>query len=161
MFFGYIDQQEEGVSMKKIVCIVTQIILLLWFFLDMTGVYFEESYLVTRSYKEDGIFFVIYLVTVVLFLIKDKIGKWAVSVWCSLWFAVQFFSHELVTITGNGYENKSHYFEGAVKWLEIDGVYIPDVYHTVLHILILTVLVTTIVFMISSKKALPKSSKAE
>ena len=59
MFFGYIDQQEEGVSMKKIVCIVTQIILLLWFFLDMTGVYFEESYLVTRSYKEDGIFFVI------------------------------------------------------------------------------------------------------
>ena len=129
--------------MKRIVCIVSQILLLLWFFLDMTGVYFKNSYLVTQSYKDDGIFFAIYLVTVVLFLFKEKIGKWAVSVWCVMWFVTQFISHELVTITGNGYDNITHYFAGALKWLEIDGVYIPDVYHTVLHVLILVVLIAT------------------
>ena len=48
-----------------------------------------------------------------------------------------------------------HYFEGALKWLEIDGVYVPDVYHTVLHILILAVIITgaVYVFQRKSKKA--------
>ena len=141
--------------MKKKMFLICQILLLIWFFLDMTGVYFKDSYLVTRSYIDDGLFFVIYLATVVLFLIKDKIGKWVVLGWSVIWFIAQFMSHEFVTITGNGYENKTHYFEGALKWLEIDGVYVPDVYHTVLHILILAVIVTgaVYVFQRKSKKA--------
>lgn len=141
--------------MKKKMFLICQILLLIWFFLDMTGVYFKDGYLVTRSYIDDGLFFVIYLATVVLFLIKDKIGKWVVLGWSVIWFIAQFMSHELVTITGNGYENKMHYFEGALKWLEIDGVYVPDVYHTVLHILILAVIVTgaVYVFQRKSKKA--------
>ena len=116
---------------------------------------FKDGYLVTRSYIDDGLFFIIYLVTVVLFIIKDKIGKWAVLGWSVIWFITQFLSHELVTITGNGYENKTHYFEGALKWLEIDGVYVPDVYHTVLHILILAVVITGAVYVLQrkSKKA--------
>lgn len=143
--------------MKKKTFLICQILLLIWFFLDMTGVYFKDSYLVTRSYIDDGLFFLIYLSTVVLFLIKDKIGKWAVLAWSVIWFIVQFMSHELVMITGNGYENKTHYFEGAVKWLEIDGVYVPDVYHTVLHILILAVTVTGLVYVFGRKK--PEEAK--
>ena len=135
--------------------LIFQILLLIWFFLDMTGVYLKDAYLVTRSYIDDGLFFIIYLSTVVLFLIKDKIGKWAVLGWSVIWFIAQFMSHELVTITGNGYENKTHYFEGSLKWLEIEGVYVPDVYHTVLHILILAVIITgaVYVFQRKSKKA--------
>ncbi len=143
--------------MKKKTFLICQILLLIWFFLDMTGVYFKDCYLVTRSYIDDGLFFLIYLSTVVLFLIKDKIGKWAVLAWSVIWFIAQFMSHELVTITGNGYENKTHYFEGAVKWLEIDGVYVPDVYHTVLHILILAVTVTGLVYVFGRKK--PEEAK--
>ena len=143
--------------MKKKTFLICQILLLIWFFLDMTGVYFKDSYLVTRSYIDDGLFFLIYLSTVVLFLIKDTIGKWAVLAWSVIWFIAQFMSHELVTITGNGYENKTHYFEGAVKWLEIDGVYVPDVYHTVLHILILAVTVTGLVYVFGRKK--PEEAK--
>ena len=45
--------------MRKRYCIVAQIVLLLWFFLDMTGLYFGNKCLVTRSYKEDGICFLI------------------------------------------------------------------------------------------------------
>ena len=67
--------------MKKIYCIVVQIALLLWFFLDMTGLYFGDKCLVTRSYKEDGIFFIVYLITIIVFLIKENIGKWLVIGW--------------------------------------------------------------------------------
>ena len=53
--------------MRKRYCIVAQIVLLLWFFLDMTGLYFGNKCLVTRSYKEDGICFLIYYVPRVVY----------------------------------------------------------------------------------------------
>ena len=34
--------------MKKIYCMIAQVVLLLWFFLDMTGLYFGDKCLVTR-----------------------------------------------------------------------------------------------------------------
>ena len=142
--------------MKKRYCIITQTLLLLWFFLDMTGVYFSNSYLVTRSYKDDGLFFLIYLVAMILFISKEKIGKWAVWVWTSLWFVIQFLCHEWYTIFSKGVmgslEDKIKYFSGAIKWIEIDGRYIPDVYHTILHILILAVVITTALYIRNSKK---------
>ena len=61
--------------MRKRYCIVAQIVLLLWFFLDMTGLYFGNKRLVTRSYKEEDIFFLIYFITIILFLIKKDIEK--------------------------------------------------------------------------------------
>ena len=142
--------------MKKKYCVILQIVLLLWFFLDMIGVYFSDSYLVTRSYKDDGIFYLIYLAVMVLFIFKEKIGKWAVFVWTSLWFIIQFLCHEWYTIFGKGImgtlEKKIEYFSGAVKWLEVEGRYIPDVYHTILHILILAVVITTALYIRNSKK---------
>ena len=142
--------------MKKRYCIITQTLLLLWFFLDMTGVYFSNSYLVTRSYKDDGLFFLIYLVAMILFIFKEKIGKWAVWVWTSLWFVIQFLCHEWYTIFSKGVmgslEDKIKYISGAIKWIEIDGRYIPDVYHTILHILILAVVITTALYIRNSKK---------
>lgn len=142
--------------MKKRYCIITQTLLLLWFFLDMTGVYFSNSYLVTCSYKDDGLFFLIYLVAMILFVFKEKIGKWAVLVWTSLWFVIQFLCHEWYAIFSKGVmgslEDKIEYFSGAIKWIEIDGRYIPDVYHTILHILILAVVITTALYIRNSKK---------
>ena len=119
----------------------------------MIGVYFGNSYLVTRSYQDDGVFFLIYLVTVLLFIFKDKIGKWAVAVFSALWFITQFLSHEWYTIFGAGVmgktEEKIKHFSNALKWLETDGRYVPDVYHTVLHILVLIVLITSIIYICS------------
>lgn len=60
---------------SKRICIVFQIILLIWFFLDMIGVYFGNSFLVARSYQDDGVFFLIYLATVLLFIFKEKNRK--------------------------------------------------------------------------------------
>lgn len=142
--------------MNKKYCVISQILLLLWFFLDMMGVYFSNSYLVTRSYKDDGIFFLIYLAAMILFIFKEKIGKWAVLIWTSLWFIIQFLCHEWYTIFGKGImgtlEKKIEYFSGAVKFLEFESRYIPDVYHTILHILILTVVITSTVYIRNPKK---------
>jgi hypothetical protein len=124
--------------MKKKYCVILQIVLLLWFFLDMIGVYFSDSYLVTRSYKDDGIFYLIYLAVMVLFIFKEKIGKWAVFVWTSLWFIIQFLCHEWYTIFGKGImgtlEKKIEYFSGAVKWLEVERWNIKSQYKLLLYI---------------------------
>ena len=142
--------------MKKIVCLAAQITLLLWFFLDMTGLYLGNKCLVSRSFKEDGVFFLIYLVTVVLFLIKEKWGKWFVIGWLSIWFVVQFACHEWYTIFNDGFmgplDGKISFFSETIHWIDIEGMYIPDVYHTILHILILCALTLTIVYSIKNAK---------
>ncbi len=141
--------------MKKSYCIIAQLLLLLWFFFDMIGIYFGDKCLVTRSYKDDGIFFIIYLITVLLFIIKEKIGKWLVIVWSVIWFIIQFICHEWYTIFNSGFmgtlEGKIKYFSGTMQWLKIKGKYIPDIYHTVLHIFILLVLVSTVMYIKKSK----------
>lgn len=143
--------------MKKVHCIIAQMLLLLWFFLDMTGVYFGEKCLVTKSFKDDGIFFIIYFIAVLLFIIKEKIGKWFIIIWSAIWFIIQFLCHEWYTIFNSGFmgtlQGKINYFSGTMQWLKIDGKYIPDIYHTVLHILILLVLVITSVYAFKNKKS--------
>ena len=73
-----------------------------------------------------------------------------------LWFVIQFLCHEWYSIFSKGVmgslEDKIKYFSGAIKWIEIDGRYIPDVYHTILHILILAVVITTALYIRNSKK---------
>ena len=88
--------------------------------------------------------------------LRKIIGKWAVAVFTALWFITQFLSHEWYTIFGSGVmgktEEKIKYFSNALKWLETDGRYIPDVYHTILHVLILIVLITSIMYIRSLRK---------
>ena len=142
--------------MKKIYCMIAQIVLLLWFFLDMTGLYFGENCLVTTSYKDDGIFFIIYFVIFLIFIFKEKIGKWLTAVWLSIWFLIQFLCHEWYTIFNSGImgslDGKIKFFSETMKWLSIDGKYIPDLYHTILHLLIITALVSTLIYIVKNKK---------
>ena len=59
--------------------------------------------------------------------------------------------HEWYTIFNGGImgslEGKIKYFSETVQWIKIEGKYIPDIYHTVLHILILLVIITTFMFI--------------
>lgn len=110
----------------------------------------------TRSYKDDGIFFLNYLAAVIIFIVKENIGKWAVIIWTAMWFVTQFISHEWYTIFNGGFmgtvESKMETFAGTMHWLEIEGRYIPDIYHTVLHVLILLVLVSTSIYAAKNRK---------
>ena len=142
--------------MKKKHCIITQMILLLWFFLDMIGIYFGDKCLVTRSYKEDGIFFLIYLIAVVLFIIKEKFGKWFVICWMSIWFVIQFLCHEWYTLFGSGFmgntEDKIAYFKDCIQVANVSGRYVPDLYHIVLHVFILTAFISIVIIPDKSKE---------
>jgi len=136
--------------MRKRSCIITNIVLLGWFCLDMVGLYFGELYLVTRSWKDDGIFFLIFLISLLLFIFKERVGRYILTIWLSIWLVTQFLSHELFTIIGGG-EGKIRYFEGSIKLINSDILYIPDLYHIILHVLILIALVTTLLYSSSLK----------
>ena len=60
--------------MKKKYCIISNIVLLLWYFLAMIGVDFGNKYLVTSSYKEEWCFIVIPLVILIVFIFKEQVG---------------------------------------------------------------------------------------
>ena len=134
-------------------------ILLVWFFLDMTGFKLGESILVTRAYREDGVFFLIFLVAIVLFWKQEKLGKYILSVWLFLWFFTQFVSHWVFTISGKGSE-KSVFFAETIKLISSGERYIPDLYHLVLHVLILISIVFTLRCMLA-KRAGEKSGASK
>ena len=141
---------------KKWNYIVPLVLLLIWFFLDMTGLYWGNHCLVAKSYKEDFLFFIIYLVAFILFLVKETIGKWIMLIWLSMWFITQFLNHEWYTIFHGGFmgtaEGKMEYFSNTIKWLHIEGRYVPDLYHTVLHLLLLIAICSTCVYIIRTRK---------
>lgn len=143
--------------MKKIHVIMAQTALLIWFFLDMTGFCIGGQCLVTASYREDGIFFLMALAVLILFIAKEKAGKWLSAGWLSLWLFTQFINHEWYTIFGDGFmgsaEGKIRYFSGTMHWLTVEGRYIPDIYHTVLHLLIVLALTVTIVYIAKKRRA--------
>lgn len=138
--------------MRKKICVFTNLSLLLWFFLDMTGMSINNHILVTRSYKEDGIFFLIFLLLFILFILKDNIGKYFLAIWLFLWFTTQFLSHWYFTIFGPSI-GKMNYFANTIKLIPSSNIYIPDLYHIVLHILILISLVSMIIYCINPKKS--------
>lgn len=146
--------------MKKAFALCPQLILLVWFFFDMTGLYFGNNCLVTRSYKDDGIFFLIYLASVIVFIVSERTGRWLSVIWLSMWFITQFLCHEWYTIFDSGFmgdiAGKTEYFSGTMQWLTIDGKYIPDIYHTVLHILILYALTATVIYIIKSRNKMAR-----
>lgn len=49
-------------------------------------------------------------------------------------------------------KEKIAYFSGTIQWLQIEDRYIPDVYHTILHILISCALTVTIIYTVNNKK---------
>lgn len=137
--------------MKKKYVLILTILLLIWFFLDMIGISFSDSYLVSRSFSEDGVFFIIYLVSLLLFVFKEKIGKYVLTIWLSIWLFTQCLFHYGYQLIGQTTESKINYFSGSIKIFNING-YFPDLYHFILHILILISLITLIIYIIKNKK---------
>ncbi len=137
--------------MKKRSVIIVCVILLIWFFLDMTGLYFGNEYLVSQSYKDDGIFFIIYFVVFILFVFKEKVGKYLLDAWLFMWFITQFLFHWYSTITGGGL-SKLEFFKGSIKIINSSSRYFPDLYHIVLHIFILIALIFLNIYIFQVRK---------
>ena len=133
---------------RKKVAIMANSLLLLWFSLDMFGVKLGEKYLVEGAFKDDGLFMLISVITFILFVFTKKIGKYFHLIWLSMWLVVQFLSHEWYTIFGNGFmgdvDVKINHFKDCIKIVSVQGRYVPDAYHIILHILLVIALVTTL-----------------
>ena len=133
---------------RKKVAIIANSLLLLWFSLDMFGVKLGEKYLVEGAFKDDGLFMLISVITFILFVFTKKIGKYFHLIWLSMWLVVQFLSHEWYTIFGTGFmgdvDVKINYFKDCIKIVSVQGRYVPDAYHIILHILLVIALVTTL-----------------
>ena len=65
-------------------------------------------------------------------------------------FVTQFLSHEWYTLFGRGFmgemDKKIAYFSECIQLINVDGRYVPDVYHIVLHILIIIAFVVTLLY---------------
>lgn len=130
----------------KTYAIISNLILLIWFFLAMTGLSIGDSVLVTAAYREDGLFFGIYIVALLLFIWKYHVGKYILIGWLAMWFITQFYFHWWFTIFGP-WEGKMNYFSDTIKLIPAITVYIPDLYHIILHLFILVALTFTTVFV--------------
>lgn len=143
--------------MHKKICLYTNVLLIVWFFLDMSGFSIGKFSLVESAWASmDGIWFLLYIGIFFLFYFKDKAGKYLLTVFLLLWLVIQFLSHWYYTIFGaterkiHGYNNSFadtfHLIPASNKMI------IPDLYHSVLHLLILTALICMIMFFINSRK---------
>lgn len=139
--------------MKRKICITNLLLLLIWFFLDMTGLSIQGNVLVSRALKEDGLFFGIYAILFISFLLRSKIAHYFLTGWLFLWFVTQFFSHWYYTLT-NSSTQKIAYFSDTIKLIDSSSIYIPDLYHIILHLFILS----SFICMIVLSRGLNKSS---
>ena len=95
---------------------------------------------------------VLFTIGIGSFLLWEQIGKWVLLIELVLWLVEQFFCHEYFTIFGSSSKKLKGYndcFEGTVKLFPVSETrLIPDLYHIVLHLLILTDLVLTAILLV-------------
>lgn len=133
---------------KKKYAIIVNVILLLWYFLSMFGLKIGNKYLVEGAFKDEWIFMLLPTVTFLLFVFLGRVGKYIHLVWLAMWFVTQFLSHEWYTIFGSGFmgdsESKIYYFQNCIQLINCPGRYVPDLYHCILHILIIAAIISII-----------------
>ncbi|MFN2363990.1 MAG: hypothetical protein ABR596_06805 [Halarsenatibacteraceae bacterium] len=142
--------------MKKI-SIYTLLLLFIWFSLDMIGFSMGDFILVEAAWNSiDGVWWIIFLTLSIIFILKEKIGKYLLSVFVLLWAVIQFYSHWYYTLFGASEKTINSYNQYFKETYHIipssKEILIPDFYHIVLHILILTTLFSLVLFIINNRK---------
>ena len=126
-----------------VIAIICQVVLWIWF-LGCTITYkIGNKILVGGVGIKSAEFFMLCLYTlgVIAFHCFQPAGKWILFGILLLWFAVQFMCHWYFTIFGASEKKLQGYnecFRDSIRIIPAsDTRLIPDLYHTVLHILIL------------------------
>lgn len=141
---------------KKKYAIIINVLLLIWYFLSMVGLKIGSKYLVESAFKDEWIFMLIPTLTLLLFVFLGKGGKYVHLIWLAMWFVTQFLSHEWYTIFGSGFmgdtDSKINYFEDCIQLVSCQGRYVPDLYHIMLHVLIILSIISIVITPNKSKK---------
>ena len=138
----------------RVAIIVVSCLLWLWF-LGCTFTWKFGKVLLVEGMGLKSIEFValvLFTLGIGSFLLWEPIGKWGLLVELALWLVEQFFCHEYFTIFGSSSKKLKGYnecFEGTVKLFPVSETrLIPDLYHIVLHLLILADLVLTAILLV-------------
>lgn len=141
---------------KKKYAIIINVLLLIWYFLSMVGLKISSKYLVERAFKDEWMFMLIPTLTLLLFVFWEKVGKHIHLIWLAMWFVTQFLSHEWYTIFGSGFmgdtDKKINYFQECIQLVHCEGRYVPDLYHIILHILIILSIISMVITPNKSKE---------
>lgn len=141
---------------KKRFAIIANIVLLVWYSLSMFGLKLGNKYLVEGAFKDDWMFLVIPVITFLVYIFTRKIGKYIHLVWLLMWFTTQFLCHEWYTLFESGFmgntEDKIAYFKDCIQVANASGRYVPDLYHIVLHVFILTAFISIVIIPDKSKE---------
>ena len=137
----------------RIAIIVISCLLWLWF-LGCTFTWKFGKVLLVEGMGLKSIEFtalVLFTIGIGIFLLWEPVGKWILLAELALWLVAQFFSHEYFTIFGvsdwklKGY---NECFAGTFKLFPVSETrLIPDLYHIILHLLILADLVLTSILL--------------
>ena len=138
----------------RVAIIVVSCLLWLWF-LGCTFTWKFGKVLLVEGMGLKSIEFaalVLFTLGIGSFLLWEPIGKWVLFVELALWLIEQFFCHEYFTIFGSSSKKLRGYnecFDGTVKLFPVSETrLIPDLYHIVLHLLILADLVLTAILLV-------------
>ena len=140
----------------RVAIIVVSCLLWLWF-LGCTFTWKFGKVLLVEGMGLKSIEFaalVLFTLGIGSFLLWEPIGKWVLFVELALWLIEQFFCHEYFTIFGSSSKKMRGYnecFDGTVKLFPVSETrLIPDLYHIVLHLLILADLVLTAILLVAN-----------
>lgn len=120
-----------------------QAALLLWFFGCIRSYYIGKRILVEGMgiKSAEFIMFCLYSIGLLCHYLLQPFGKWILFSVLTFWFIVQFFCHWFYTIFGAGRKKIQGYndcFRDTIRLFPMsEKRLIPDLYHIVLHILIL------------------------
>ncbi len=140
--------------MKKWVTIVTGI-LLFWFMLVITGFSLGPSIFVVSALTDEPIdilFFVLFVVCYIVFIWKDKVGKYILLVFLFGWSCMQY---EKYFMSSERIQSYNEYFlrEGTHRIFPVsDSFLVKDTYHLCLDIFILAALVCLLIFIAKDRK---------
>ncbi len=132
----------------KIVSLCFCGILLLWFTFDMTGLKFGNAKFVTSAFIDEPIDFVFYMIycgCIVLFILKDKIGQYVLSVFLFVWGFIQY---SMYFYTGESIESYNNFFANTHHIIDVSpDILIKDTYHIFLDIFIFLAFISVLTFM--------------
>lgn len=144
---------QGGINKMKKAVNVLIFILFFWFTLDIVGMKIGHFYLVESAIKDepiDIVWWVIFILCFILFIIKDKIGKYIllsfISIWCVIQYSMYLKSPKRIESYNSFFKETHHIISPSSNFL------IKDTYHIFLDLLLFTVLLSLIIFTIKSRK---------
>ena len=137
----------------KVLLLIFQLILFIWFIGCITD-YKIKKYILVEGMgikSAEFIMLVLYGTGILLTLIFPKVGYHVVLYILVFWIVIQFFCHWYFTIFGASEKKLKGYnkcFEGTVRiFPSSEKRLVPDFYHIVLHLFIITNIVMTLIYL--------------